>query len=144
MYTYTLKFTRLPERKNPRKLREKGFGRTGSPRLMAPPPGPGEGGVVWGGREGPDDVGEGEGGTAGGGAAPGAAAAGQNPSRPPDWEKETKALAEDGERGARCRPESRGRCRPERDAVGGEGGAAAGRRPSGEPLLLRGRERRGR
>jgi hypothetical protein len=24
MYTYTLKFTRLPERKNPRKLREKG------------------------------------------------------------------------------------------------------------------------
>ena len=88
---------------------------------MAPPPGgpgAGEGGVVRGGREVPDDVGEGEGGAADRGATPGAAAAGQNPRRLPNCEKETEALAEDGERGARCRPE--------RDAVGEEGGTAAG------------------
>ena len=30
---------------------------------------------------------------------PSAAAADQNPNRPPDWEKETEALDEDGERG---------------------------------------------
>jgi len=54
---------------------------------MAPPPGgpgPGEGRVVRGGREVPDDVGEGEGGAASRGAAPGVAAAGQNPRRSPN------------------------------------------------------------
>jgi hypothetical protein len=46
---------------------------------------------------------------------PGAAAAGRNPSRPPDLEKETEALDEDGRGDARCRPEY------EMEAPAGEG-----------------------
>jgi hypothetical protein len=46
---------------------------------------------------------------------PGAAAGGRNPRRPPDLEKETEALDEDGRGDARCRPEY------EMEAPAGEG-----------------------
>jgi hypothetical protein len=71
---------------------------------------------------------------------PGEATAGQNPSRPPDWEKEVATLDGDGERDAvPAEVEEGGACQRGMLWVEREASSLA----SSQVMTLRGRERKG-